>query len=262
MHVLWDGCSLTISLLPRPMLIQNQINHNCVIMVMTVNVKNFQKILTLCLLKIFSLAEGSSHAVAYCRVQCRAKFFEQHSQQWSLVNYKWGIGVVMVTNYLTGLMLIGFQTTQPLNHLGRGSTLILEPKKCHFRLIALGFLGSNTQSACFMSPLRVTGDAVTGVAFHSTKRSSLNFQQLPRRNGSAFFKISKNRATSQGIPKSSKFFQLCSQKIQNFWLNGLHFGNSRGFLWNLERAYSLWCACGRQVKKQEVGQRTPPSLPL
>ena len=113
-----------------------------------------------------------------------------------------------------------------------------------------------------MSPLRVTGDAVTGVAFHSTKRSSLNFQQLPRRNGSAFFKISKNRATSQGIPKSSKFFQLCSQKIWNFWLNGLHFGNSRGFLWNLERAYSLWCACGRQVKKQEVGQRTPPSLPL
>ena len=79
MHVLWDGCSLTISLLPRPVLIQNQINHNCVIMVMTVNAKNFQKILTLCLLKIFSLAEGSSHAVAYCRVQCRAKFFEQHS---------------------------------------------------------------------------------------------------------------------------------------------------------------------------------------
>ena len=39
------------------MLIKNQINHNCVIMVMTVNAKNFQKILTLCLLKIFSLAE-------------------------------------------------------------------------------------------------------------------------------------------------------------------------------------------------------------
>ena len=35
------------------MLIQNQINHNCVIMVMTVNAKNFQKILTLCLFKNF-----------------------------------------------------------------------------------------------------------------------------------------------------------------------------------------------------------------
>ena len=47
------------------MLIQNQINHNCVIMVMTVNAKNFQKILTLCRFKIFSLAEGSLHTVGY-----------------------------------------------------------------------------------------------------------------------------------------------------------------------------------------------------
>ena len=37
-----------------------------------------------------------------------------------------------------------------------------------------------------MSPLRVTGDA-----FHSTKTSGLNFQQLPGANGTAFSKFPK-----------------------------------------------------------------------
>ena len=37
-----------------------------------------------------------------------------------------------------------------------------------------------------MSPLRVMGDA-----FHSTKTSGLNFQQLPGANGTAFSKFPK-----------------------------------------------------------------------
>ena len=45
-----------------------------------------------------------------------------------------------------------------------------------------------------------------GGAFHSTKASGLNFRQLPGASGTAFSKISKNRATARGIPKFSKFF--------------------------------------------------------
>ena len=45
-----------------------------------------------------------------------------------------------------------------------------------------------------------------GGAFHSTKASGLNFRKLPGASGTAFSKISKNRATAQGIPKFSKFF--------------------------------------------------------
>ena len=46
----------------------------------------------------------------------------------------------------------------------------------------------------------------TGGAFHSAKTSGLNFRQLPGANGTAFSKISKNRATSRGIPKFSNVF--------------------------------------------------------
>ena len=42
--------------------------------------------------------------------------------------------------------------------------------------------------------------------FHSTKTSGLNFRQLPGANGGAFSKISKNKVTSQSIPKFSKVF--------------------------------------------------------
>ena len=43
-------------------------------------------------------------------------------------------------------------------------------------------------------------------AFHSTKKSGLNFRQLPVANGTAFFKISSKKTTSRGIPKFAKNF--------------------------------------------------------
>ena len=66
----------------------------------------------------------------------------------------------------------------------------------------------------------------TGGALLSTETSGLNFRQLPGANGTAFSKISKNRATSRGIPKLSNFFpgsflssQLCSRKSRIFgWM--------------------------------------------
>ena len=57
-------------------------------------------------------------------------------------------------------------------------------------------------------------------AFHSNRKSGLNFRQLPEADGTAFSKISKKRANSRGIPKFSETFPLkfsfhlsCSQNF-------------------------------------------------
>ena len=52
-----------------------------------------------------------------------------------------------------------------------------------------------------MSPLRVTGDA-----FHSTKTSGLNFQQLPEAHGTAFSNISKTGQPHEVYPNFRNFF--------------------------------------------------------
>ena len=57
-------------------------------------------------------------------------------------------------------------------------------------------------------------------AFHSNRKSGLNFRQLPEADGTAFSKISKKSANSRGIPKFSETFPLkfsfhlsCSQNF-------------------------------------------------
>ena len=102
-----------------------------------------------------------------------------------------------------------------------------------------------------MSPLRVTGDA-----FHSTRMSGLNFQQLPGANGTAFSKISKTGQPHEVYPNFRNFFP----KV--FYPFNFAPGKSRIFGWmvcileiqqvfffNLEGAYSLWFACGGQLKR-------------
>ena len=50
-------------------------------------------------------------------------------------------------------------------------------------------------------------------AFHSTKKSGLNFRQLPLANGTAFSKFFKKRTTLLGIPK---FLATFSDVLSSF----------------------------------------------
>lgn len=87
-----------------------------------------------------------------------------------------------------------------------------------------------------------------GGAFHSTKASGLNFRQLLGASGTAFSKISKNRATARGIPKFSKFFppkfSFHSTLLPEFlefsveWLAFRKFNSFRNF-WKLFREFSV-----------------------
>ena len=103
----------------------------------------------------------------------------------------------------------------------------------------------------FWSPLRVTGDA-----FYSTKTSSLNFQQLPGANGTAFSKLSKTGQPREVYPNFRNFFlrsfspfNFAPAKSRIFGWMVCILEIQQVFFFNLERAYSLWCACGGQVKR-------------
>ena len=102
-----------------------------------------------------------------------------------------------------------------------------------------------------MSPLRVTGDA-----FHSTRMSGLNFQQLPRERMEQHFpKFPKQgnltRYTQIFEIFSPKFFIHSTLLLENleFSVEWFAFWKFNRFFFNLERAYSLWFACGGQLKR-------------
>ena len=95
------------------------------------------------------------------------------------------------------------------------------------------------------------------------------FSATSRSEWNSIFQNFQNRATSRGIPKFSKFFS------QNFFfstllLENLEFSVKWFAFWKFNRfflelgkgLFTLVCMWWTSQKKQEVGQRTPPFLPL
>ena len=106
----------------------------------------------------------------------------------------------------------------------------------------------------FWSPLRVTGDA-----FHSSKTSGLNFQQLPGANGTAFSKISKTGQPHKIYPNFRNFFPRSFFFHSSLLLENLEFSFEWFAFWKFNRFFlGTWKGpihCGVHVvdKSKEAG---------